>query len=104
MDVAEGWCVTGGSGLTINILECGFPKTGAPLEDFPFHTLNLWNAASPPPDGRDCWFVEGLWVRLSECDADGRLARVLVHALIEPGWQNAGLYEVELLSLAWRRI
>jgi hypothetical protein len=104
MDVAEGWCVTGGSGLTIVIFEYGFPKAGAPIEDFPFRSLNLWDRANPPPDGRDCWFVEGLWFRLSERDADGRVARVLVHALIEPGLPNAGLYEIELLSLTWRRI
>jgi len=104
MDVGEGWCVTGGSGLTINLFERGFPKAGEPVKDFPFRTLNLWDACNPPPDGRDCWFVEGLWFRLSERDADGKLVRVLVHALVEPGSERAGLYEVELLTRQWRRI
>ena len=103
MDVSHGWCATGGEGLLICRFERGFPRTGEPLDNFPFCKLELWRGANPPPDGRRYWRVEGLWFVGSE-EADGKLGNVLLHALVSPGTQDAGLYQVDLMTLGWRRI
>ena len=104
MDAAQGWCVTGGAGLVVNLFGQGFPSGTGPVDAFPFTSRDLWNPNSPPPDGRQNWFVEGLWLYAAEQDANGDLARVLVHALVEPGSRHAGLYEVDLRTLDWRRL
>jgi hypothetical protein len=104
MDVAQGWCVTAGEGLEICHFERGFPGPGRPVEDFPFRTLELWRHGNPPPDGQTCWFVEKLWFAESELDADGKPSSILLHVLVDPGGKSAGLYEVDVVSLAWRRI
>jgi hypothetical protein len=101
MDAEQGWCVTAGSGLIITRFARGFPGKGKPIADFPYETHNLW---SPAPDGRDTWFVEGLWWRSTELDEAGRPASVLVRALVEPASDRAGLYEIDLVSLAFRRL
>jgi hypothetical protein len=75
MDVAQGWCVTGGEGLEIRIFDKGFPLPGAPVEAFPFRTLELWRGTNRPPDGRPFWFVEKLWFVDSEQDEDGKQPR-----------------------------
>ncbi len=104
MDAAQGWCVTAGEGLEICFFEHGLPGPDKPIEDYPFRTQVLWRHGNPPPDGQMCWFVEKLWFAESEAGADGRPVRVLLQVLVEPGTARAGLYEVDIVSLAWRRI
>jgi hypothetical protein len=104
MDVVQGWCVTGGEGLEICFFDNGFPKPGEPIVNYPFRILELWRGANRPPDGRPCWFVEKLWFAESEWEIDGKLSHVLLHVAVEPGTASAGLYEVDIVKLSWRRI
>lgn len=91
INAANGWCLTGGEGLVI----CLFPYP-LTLEHRPTHCdrLYLWRREYPPSEGDKCWFVEGAWL------LEGDVVRVLV----DPVGPGAGLYDVNVRTLSWKRL
>jgi hypothetical protein len=90
MNTPDGWCVTGGQGLVITIFEDGLPEGGTQVAPQHVRQTELWR---PPPSG-DVWYVFGVWYA-----GDDR-----VQAAVDPGSDHAGLYEVNVRTLAWHKV
>jgi hypothetical protein len=94
LSVCGGWCVTGGEGLVICRFASRLPSNpAAGTLDRP-EIVELWRRRSPPPLGDKFWFVEGVW----------RYQGELIRALVDPLSEAAGLYEIDVLTLAWRKV
>jgi hypothetical protein len=95
MSILEGWCVTGGEGLVITWFEAGLPAAGDPAATGKVEQTALWRRrdSKPPPAG-DPWYVFGVWL----------VGDTRVQAVVEPGTDHAGLYEVDVRTLAWRKV
>lgn len=90
-----GWCATGGEGLVIYHFEGGLPKGPARFSEKRLRMLELWRRSNPPPSGAHRhWSVEGIWL----CHDD------LIRVVVEPLSEHAGLYEVDVKTLAWRKL
>lgn len=94
INLSDNWCLTGGEGLVICRFEDGFPSGAAPSTLARMTVTELWRRANPPADGSEAWDIEGAWL------FEGDIARILV----DPLSPNAGLYEVDVRTLAWRRM
>jgi hypothetical protein len=94
-NAVDGWCVTGGEGLVITLFEDGLPAGGALGGDRKSRQAALWRRRDgvSPPEG-PAWFIYGAWF------AGGDLVQVAV----DPGSDHAGLYEVDVRTLAWRKV
>ena len=96
MSALEGWCVTGGEGLVITLFEAGLPAAHGPAATGKITQAALWRSrggGKPPPEG-DLWYVFGVWFA-----GEGR-----VQAVVDPGSDHAGLYEVDVRTLDWRKV
>jgi hypothetical protein len=89
-----GWCVSGGQGLDIRLFEDGLPQGPDTPDPNRIKTLGLWRHENPPPDGQHFWCVVGAWLYAGD----------LVRVLVNPLGTEAGLYEVDVRTLSWRRL
>jgi hypothetical protein len=86
IDVEAGWCVVGGMGLWVSHFGASFKET---REEKPSYSTRqvIWPDRGPP-------YIEGLW----------RVDETLIHVLTDPGTEVASLYEVNVTTLAYRRL
>jgi hypothetical protein len=96
MNATDGWCVTGGEGLVITLFHGGFPVGSDRFDVGKVKHTMLWRKRDghPPPHGERAWFVEGA------CFIEGDRIQVVV----DPGTDHAGLYEVNIRTLAWHKV
>lgn len=94
MSTIDGWCATGGEGLVITLFEDGLPERNEPSGARKIRQSALWRARDgvPPPSGK-AWFVFGAWFVRDH----------LIQVVVDPGSDHAGLYEVDVRTLAWRK-
>jgi hypothetical protein len=90
---SAGWCVTGGEGLVICHFEGGLPRGPGRVSSKRLKMLELWRRGNPPPQSA-FWSVQGAW--LYQDDA--------VRVVVDPSSEHAGLYEINVTTLAWRKI
>ncbi len=88
-----GWCATGGEGLVICHFEGGLPRGPTRVSPKRMKVLELWRRANPPPM-KAYWSVEGAWLYQDD----------LIRVVVEPASEHAGLYEVNVTTLSWRKI
>lgn len=88
-----GWCAAGGEGLVICHFEGGLPKGPARFPQKRLKVSELWRRSNPPPSGA-YWSVEGIWLYHDD----------LIRVVVEPLSEHAGLYEVDVKTLAWRKL
>jgi len=88
------WCLAGGEGLIVCFFEDGLPSGPSSPDPARIETRKLWRDDNPPPDGKQMWFVEGAWFYTDD----------LVRVVVNPLAPEAGLYEVDVRTLAWRRL
>jgi hypothetical protein len=91
INASEGWCLSGGEGLVISLFPHPLTAECRPTE---YKRLNLWRRENPPSAEHKCWFVQGAWLK------GGDVARVLV----DPLSGEAGLYDVDVRTLQWRKV
>ncbi len=94
VNAAGGWCLSGGQGLEIRLFEDGLPQGPGTPDPNRIKTLSLWRHENPPPDGQRFWCVVGAWLYADD----------LVRVLVNPLASQAGLYEVDVRTLGWRRL
>lgn len=90
LNVQGGWCVTGGEGLVVTVFSAGLPRRGDPAPAQSVAQTALWRSG----DAKDLRFVVGLEI------AGGDRVR----ATVDPQGNHAGVYEVDVRTLAWRRL
>ncbi len=89
----DGWCVTGGEGLVVTAFEQGFPlRNDAARRRVTQRSLWRCDSFSPPTGLR--WFVFGAWLAGPD----------QVQVVVDPGSDHAGLYEVDVRTLAWQKL
>ena len=93
VNTCVGWCATGGEGLVICHFDGGLPKGTARSAEKRLKKSELWRRSSPPPSGA-YWSVEGMWFYRDD----------LIRVVVEPVSEHAGLYEVDVRTLAWRKL
>jgi hypothetical protein len=89
----NGWCATGGEGLVVSIFNDGFPSESKPINLQNVTQRELWRRRNPPPI-EPYWGIEGMW--LFEDD--------LIRVVVDPISDHAGLYEVNVQTLVWRKL
>jgi hypothetical protein len=89
----NGWCATGGEGLAVSSFKGGFPSGSKPINPQDVTQRELWRRSNPPPIG-PYWAIEGMW--LYEDD--------LIRVVVDPISDHAGLYEVNVRTLEWRKL
>ena len=91
IDVAGGWCMTGGEGLVLCRFDAGLPVGSA--QTVPrMQVRELWRRSNPPPSDA-CWFVSSL----------APAAAGKVHVATDAAAEYRGFYEVDVATMAWRR-
>jgi hypothetical protein len=79
--------------LVVSIFKGGFPSGSKPINPQDVTQRELWRRSNPPPIG-PYWSIEGMW--LYEDD--------LIRVVVDPISDYAGLYEVNVRTLAWRKL
>jgi hypothetical protein len=89
---AGGWCLTAGEGLIVCLFDGGLPRGSASPADASLRTRELWRRRNPPPNAA-CWFVHSV-AHVGET----------IHVTTDPLSDYAGVYEVDVRTMTWRRM